>query len=428
MSAPQIAKSIVLIDSQQAEAALKKLGEEATRLAGKMNAARKANDKAGFDKAQKQYKAANREMKSYKKTVVDVTAVLNNLNGTSLKKLSATQRKLQTEINSMNRTTKQEIVLYNQKVVALKAVKAQTALLRTEMNNTNMAQQSFLSKMAGGFNKYSMMAMSAVASTIAIITVLKQAISIANEFESSVANLSALTGLQGDKLEYLRQRALDLSGSTTQAGVRITIAAQDIVDAYTQMGSKRPELLQNKEALADVTEQAILLASAAKMELVPATLALATSLNMFNAPAQDAPRFVNVLAAASRAGAGNVEFLATVLGKAGTTANSVGLSIEQMIAAAETIAPKFKEPTRAGTQLKNVLLKMTVGANKFNPTIVGLSTALDNLAAANLSAGDKTTMFGLRNIDAATTLIDMRNEYKRYLDVITDTNTATDRS
>ena len=420
----RVTKATILLDGKQAEAELKVLQNKVDGYTASMNKARKANDKAGFDKQERLYKAAKREMAAYKRTVVDVTAVLNNLNGSSLKQLSATQKKLTAQINVMNRATKEEILLYNQKVASLKLVKTQLTTLRSEMNITSAAAQSNISKMAGAFNKYSMIVLSTIAAVVGLITILRRAVEVANEFESSVANLSALTGMVGSNLDYLKKRALDFAGSTTEAGIRITHSAQNIVDAYTQMGSKRPELLQNKQDLADVTEQAMILAAASKMELVPSTLALATAMNMFNENASQAPRIINTLAAASRAGAANIEWITGAMYKGATAGDMACAKIEEVVAAVETVAPKFKEPSRAGTQLKNVFLNLMMGADKFNPKIVGMSKALDNLAAAELSVMDKRKMFGRRNMVAAESLIELRSEYKRYLSAITDTDVA----
>ena len=66
----------------------------------------------------------------------------------------------------------------------------------------------------------------------------------------------------------------------------------------------------------DVTEQAIILSEAARMELVPATNSLAISMNQFNAQAKEAPRFINAIAAGSKVGAGNVLYIAEEIGRA----------------------------------------------------------------------------------------------------------------
>lgn len=124
----------IYVDDQQAVDKLKELANTADKFVQKMEECRRANDKAGFDKAEKEYKATTKEMNSYKKSVVDVTAVLNNLSGVSYNNLIKAQRSLRSEISGMSRNTKEEIALYNQKIAALKQVDGQIKTVRSEMN------------------------------------------------------------------------------------------------------------------------------------------------------------------------------------------------------------------------------------------------------------------------------------------------------
>jgi TP901 family phage tail tape measure protein len=109
-----------------------------------------------------------------------------------------------------------------------------------------------------------------------------------NDFEKSVDRLSALTGLTGYQLEWLAEQAKKMSTETIEGGVRITQGADKIVEAFTKVGSARPELLKDKDALQSVTQEAIILSEAAGDELQPAVDALCMVMNQFNAPASEA--------------------------------------------------------------------------------------------------------------------------------------------
>ena len=79
----------------------------------------------------------------------------------------------------------------------------------------------------------------------------------------------------------------------------------------------------------------------------------------------------------------------------------------------------------AGTALKGVLTKLTTqGNSEFNPAIVGMDKALENLDKANLSASEKLKLFGESNLNAAETLIQNREALKDMTDAVTGTNTA----
>ena len=426
--AQDISIASVYIDDHQAGQKLKELATEADKLALKMNKLRKANDKAGYDKARKEWRAATKELTIHKRTVVDVTKVLNNLSGHSQKQLIKTQKILRNEVVKMNRSTKEELALYNTKVAQLKRVDAELSKVRMEMKSLNATQQSWLSRSAGAFNKYSMMIGGVMASLFGMVMAFRKAIGASDDFEVALDGLAALTGLGGDELNYLAEQAKKLSVTTDESGVRITQSAADILNAYKRMGSARPELLQDKEALAEVTKNAIILSEAATMELVPATNALATALNQFNASAEDSARYMNAMGAGSKYGAGNIEYIAKALEKSGTSAKMAGMEIEETIAIIETIAPKFAEPSIAGTQLRNIFIRLQVGADAFNPKIVGMTNALDNLAKANLSTAEKVKLFGLRNINAAETLITYRKQMSHFKEILTNTNIATEQA
>ncbi|MDV7390388.1 hypothetical protein RZS08_03500, partial [Arthrospira platensis SPKY1] len=85
--------------------------------------------------------------------------------------------------------------------------------------------------MADGFNKYFGMITAFAASLTGLVLGFRQAQSAANDFEEKVDNLSALTGLLGDELEWLSQKAKETSIGMTEDGVRIKQSANDIVDA-----------------------------------------------------------------------------------------------------------------------------------------------------------------------------------------------------
>lgn len=412
----------VNVNGEAAEDQMSVLTQMAKNFRKEMEKANKAGDIKGYQKAERELKAVNKQARQLAKNTFDVDKVMRNLSSAGPKELTRVIRDLNRRLNdgSVKRGSA-EWKLYTNR---LRLVKTE----QRKVNNEIRGSSSLLTRLSTGFNKYFGIMTAGVASLTGLVFSFRKAVDTANEFESSVANLSALTGLAGKELDYLTKRALDFSGSITESGIRITKSAQDIVDAYTQMGSKRPELLKDKEALANVTEEAIILSQAAKMDLVPATNSLAISMNQFNAKAAEAKRYINVIAAGSKEGAGDVLYIASALEKAGTAADKAGLNIEEAVGVIETIAPKFSEPTRAGTQLKNVFIKLQTGADEFNPAIVGMEQALENLSDANLSAADMVKIFGVENLNAAQTLIDGKDEYKRYKDSITDTNVAIEQA
>jgi hypothetical protein len=238
------------------------------------------------------------------------------------------------------------------------------------------------------------------------------------EFEKSLSGLRSLTGLGAKDMEYFKKAAIDLGSTSTQT-------ASQVVEAYKLIGSQQPELLKNREALNEVTKQAIILAEAAGMDVPSAAKALSGSINQMGESANVAGEYIDILAAASQAGSADIQYLSKAIEKSGGAANSVGVKYNELVAAIETIAPKITEASEAGTNLRNIFLILEGSSdNNLRPSVVGLSKALDNLASKNLDATQMTKMFGRESVTAALALVNAKDQYKGYIDAITGTNTA----
>ena len=242
------------------------------------------------------------------------------------------------------------------------------------------------------------------------------------EFTKSISELSAITGAVGDDLEFLRNEAIRLGGSTT-------FAASEVATAFKLMASANPDLLESKEALAQVAKEVLTLAEASGLGLQDSATALGGAMNQFQAGAEEASRFINVLAAGAKFGASEINDTAEALKNSGAVAATVGLSFEETNAAIQAMAAISIKGAEAGTGLRSVLIKLATQSNtQFNPEIVGLSKALDNLSGANLTTAEKTKLFGLESITAATALIEQADSVEELIKKLTDTQTAYDQA
>ena len=236
------------------------------------------------------------------------------------------------------------------------------------------------------------------------------AIKTSMQFEKSLSSLRSITGLSATDMEFFKQKAIELGSTSTQT-------ASQVVEAFQLIGSQQPELLKNKEALSEVTKQAITLAEAAGMDVPEAAKALSGSINQMGESADKA--------AASQAGSADIQYLSKAIEKSGGAASSVGVKYNELVAAIEAIAPKISEASEAGTNLRNIFLTLEASTDKnLKPSVVGLTAALDNLAKKNLDATGMTKMFGKESVTAALAIVNAKDQYKEYVKAITGTNTA----
>ena len=239
------------------------------------------------------------------------------------------------------------------------------------------------------------------------------------EFKESIRGLSALTGVTGSALDEMGEAAIGLS-------MKFGGAAKDIVDSMKLIGSQAPQLLQDMEGLKNVTENAMVLEKASDgMTVQDTARAITTVMNQLEVEASEASGIINSLAAGAQKGAADVLYLTTAIEKTGTQAKNAGMTYQDLVGAIETLAPKFSTAEVAGTSLNAMLIRLTTQTNNnFNPAVVGMDKALENLEKANLSAADKLQLFGRQGLVAADTLIKGRKSLQEMTESVSGTNTA----
>lgn len=258
----------------------------------------------------------------------------------------------------------------------------------------------------------------ATAAVAAVGVVMVQAGKAAAEFETHLDSLQSLTGLSDEAMQDIAKGAIEMSKEFKSS-------ASDIVDAMKLIGSQAPELLSDKDALMEVTKAANVLAEAAQIEVVDAAKGITTVMNQMGVSASEASNIINVLAASSQQGSADVAYLNTAFEKAGTAAKSAGMNYVELSAAIETVAPKFSSADVAGSQLASTLLQLSMKAsNEFKPSVVGMSQALENLAAAQLSDAEIAKMVGESNVTMLKSLIEGKSTFDGYTQSLAGTNTA----
>lgn len=267
--------------------------------------------------------------------------------------------------------------------------------------------------MAAGYKKIAGAAV-ALAAVFAAKAIVKRTI----DFGQAIANLSAITGATGKDLDFLREKSLAFGAATT-------LTASEAAEAFKIIASAKPDLLENVEALSQVTEAAIVLAEATGETLPVAANTMASALNQFGQGADQAVRFINVLAAGSKRGAAEVGDMAEALKQSGIIAAQAGLNFEETNAALQLLSTVSLKGSRAGNQFRGVLLGLAAaGRDEFNPEVVGMEKALDNLAGASLTTQDKLKLFGRENLAAANTLIEGRDALKKLTVQLTGSDIA----
>jgi TP901 family phage tail tape measure protein len=273
------------------------------------------------------------------------------------------------------------------------------------------------------------------------ITVVADAVKTNAEFEQSLSDLSAITGATGKDLEFFRESAiaqtLSVEGSTA--------SARDMLEAYKLIGSAKPELLENSEALDLVAQKSLLLADASGLELPDAVTRLTDAMNQFGAGSDQAGKFVDVLAAGAKYGSAEIPQITEALLEFGAVAKSSNVSIQESTALIEALAEKGIKGSEAGTKLRNVLVSLSAskGLSKqaqesftrlgidtdiLSDKTLSLDTRLRELSKAKDDDVALLKIFGKENIVAAKTVLMQTDRIKDLTEAVDENGVAQEQA
>lgn len=422
MAIDQVATVEVRVNGEEAKQELKNLETIASGLKKELADAYEAGDTSKIKQVTSELRKTEAQIKTLKKDTTALTEVMNNLDKATPKELRATLRAINRQLNSGHiKRGSAEWKYYQQQA---KLVTTELQKIKTEVQET----EGWLTRFNSGFSKWGGLLATGAATITGVSMALNTLRNNRDAKESSQAELKALTGLDDSSIQWLTEQAEKLSTTMDESGLRIRQSSDEILQAYMLIGSKKPELLKDKEALNAVTIEAMRLAAAAKIDLKDAVTATTVSLNMYGESADQAARYVNVLAAGSKEGAADVSAQAASIKNAGVAASGAGVSIEQLQGTIQMLAEKGLEAEPAGTALRKFFLVLQTGPDETNPKVVGLQTALENLNKKSLSAAQIQTMFGEEAYSAATILIDNADKVRQYTEAVTDTSIAMEQA
>ena len=184
------------------------------------------------------------------------------------------------------------------------------------------------------------------------------AIKVAGDFESSFQSINTLGNLSEEQLSSLRAELLDYASTSTQSIDNLTDAFFDLVSAGNST-EEAMRLLTNAEQLA----------VAGKTNLATSAGALAGVLSAYGAEAGDAEQFTDALFVAMQGGITTVDQLADSLPDVTGLAAQLGISFDEIAAAASAL-------TRDGTSTNQAVTQLGAALN----SIIGPSAQAKTLA------------------------------------------------
>jgi len=264
----------------------------------------------------------------------------------------------------------------------------------------------------------------------AIRTVPGAVIRMGSQVESSLAELSAITGIAGRDLERLGETAV-------RESMRTGVAAADQIEAFKLLASNIDvATLGGVAGLESLASQVILLKQAAGVGLAEATNIVTGSINAFGLEATRGAEVVNLLAAGSKFGAAEVSDLGAALKNSAATARGANVSIQETVGALEVMSQNFLKGGEAGTGLRNVISIIQTESEKLagagiknvNIESEGLTASLVKLKPLLSDAAGLSEIFGRENANAARILIQNAEAVGTMTEKVTGTDTAIEQA
>lgn len=292
---------------------------------------------------------------------------------------------------------------------------------------TAMAERGFrkltsplqkLNQMLGGFG----LALGGTLIIGNVITSLK-------DYESAIASAMAITGKMTKEEFKPYQEQIELTAKITKK------STTDIAKAFEIIGSAKPELLANAEALGLTTKAAITLSKASGDDLQSSAMSLTGVMNQFSLGAENAERVMNVLAAGSVAGSANITNVAESMKNFGSVAASANLSVEESVALVEVLGKFGLFGAEAGTKLRGSILQLqkanlgyASGQFNTNDALVEAQKQMDKLSTAAQKDAYLIKLFGAENVSSGKILLNNIGLFNEYTKSVTGTNTAVEQA
>lgn len=262
-------------------------------------------------------------------------------------------------------------------------------------------------------------------------------------FETAMAEVQAISGVSGEKLDLISGKARELARAF---GTDAADATGVFSNVLSQLG---PELADTPAVLEAMGRNAMTLSKTMKGDLNGAITALTTSFNAYEIskddPVQAAKEMetqMNIIAKSAQVGAAEVSDIAQSLSTVGKSAKNSGVSFAEANAALQIFGQSTIKGSEAGTALRNIMMKISAPTDGVAKMMEEMGVGMDQLTDKTLPLADRLQallpimnndkvmkgLFGLEDIVAAQTLIGSTDLLREWTDEVQNSTSATDQA
>lgn len=273
---------------------------------------------------------------------------------------------------------------------------------------------------------------------------LNKAIQPGIDFNSSLTDLQAITGVSNEMLEQIGDNA-------RKTGIDFGNDAAKGVESYKLLLSQlSPELAKAPEALNEMGRDAAILSKQLKGDTTAATEILTTAMNQYGVSLDDPiqatrtmAEMMNIMSAGAKEGSAELPQIKSALEQAGMMAKTANVPFNELNAAIQVLDKSGKKGAEGGIALRNIMARLSEGQFMSKQSLDMLKAAginVDTLSDKSLPLSQRlaalrpimndtaamTQLFGSENVAAGIALANNTDELQSLTQKITGTNTATE--
>lgn len=244
--------------------------------------------------------------------------------------------------------------------------------LRSAQNEADTASKNIATKIGNNFQSVGKSLTSVGTTltknvTVPLAGIATVGLKTASDFESAMSNVKAISGATGEEFDELRQKAIDLGGSTA-------FSATEVADAMTEMAKAGWNTEQIIAGMGGVLDAA----AASGESLGTVSTIVADAITGFGMEAAESTRVADLLTQAANAGTIGINDLGESFKYIAPVAGSMGLSIEDVTTALSAMSMSGIKGSQAGTSLRGVLTRMVKPTDQVAAAMDELGIVLTN--------------------------------------------------
>lgn len=239
-------------------------------------------------------------------------------------------------------------------------------------------------------------------------------------FESSKAAEAFRVALQPldhymdtDKIKDVRQNILALTATTTKS-------CADMANAALQFVKEWDGLKDAPGALTQMIKSANEYGALTGKTSEEGAKAISKMASEYHMTAQEASEMSNIIASASKHSVSSFGEMSDAIASAGSTASLYGIGFKEMATLIGYSSGQFGDANKAASKFSMLLMSMSKLQDKYNPSVVGIVTALKNLKDAYERGENVASKFMARNRSVAMYFIKNADAIEQYGEKLED--------